>query len=341
MPTTGLPGFDWTVKLVRGAGQNNNHWISPIRCIEFKRFKAACEFEELRKKYDNDEVRAWSEFRRATVGGNAFVVSPFQYDQPGPKWIFKLVKEYGQNRSHWLSPVRRIEFKRYKQACQFEQLRKKYDHDEVQAWVEFRIIAGKNTCVVCPFKYDGPGPSWEKKSKRKLIRFSDHYYHHDEEDEQRPLQSLEDSSRSLSTDVVAKDESDDRCKRSKNDLVGCGPVPRSRPKTVAWEALAALATQPLSAKVNGEIGGGTTRAKPLILSNPTDIGNNYNDDIEVDNVNSAEGGGCGLDEERAAERGDCGLNEERAKTRGESGIFSSFFNSYWEIIDKLPLANEK
>jgi hypothetical protein len=338
-PITGLPGPDWSVKLVRGAKQNNNHWTSPIRCIEFKRFKAACDFEELRKKYNNDEVRAWAEFRTNTVGGNAYVVSPFQYDEPGPNWIFKLVKEYGQNRSHWLSPVRHIEFKRYKQASQFEQLRNTHGHDEVRAWIEFRKIAGKNTCVVCPFKYDTPGLSWEKKSKRKLIQFGDRREHHDAKDVQRPTPAPDDSSGSLLTDVVAKDgPGDRRNKRSKYD-VGV-PVPRSRPKPAAWESLAAFATtRPPAANGDSKIFGGTTpNENPPLLSHPTAIDNNYNAGFDADhvadNVDSASGGGCGLNEEREGERGDSGLNEERGMTKVESGVYSRFFNTYWDMIDK-------
>jgi hypothetical protein len=52
--------------------------------IEFKvkRYKRACEFEEWRKKYDNDEVRAWNEYRRTKAGGEQIqVVSILKYDQ--------------------------------------------------------------------------------------------------------------------------------------------------------------------------------------------------------------------------------------------------------------------
>jgi hypothetical protein len=54
------PGPDWTSKATWNAGQNQHrtHWLSPIRCIEFKQYKQACFFEEYRKMNDNDEVRA-------------------------------------------------------------------------------------------------------------------------------------------------------------------------------------------------------------------------------------------------------------------------------------------
>ena len=76
-----------------------------------------------------------------TAGSDTLVVSPYLYDEkeqfsrtnptPWPEWTPKLVREAGQNHSHWLSPVWRIEFKRYKQACEFEEWRKKHDNDEV------------------------------------------------------------------------------------------------------------------------------------------------------------------------------------------------------------------
>ncbi len=53
-------------------------WISPIRRIEFRLCTHACKFEELRIMYDNDEVRAWKEYRRITAGMDVheFVVCP-------------------------------------------------------------------------------------------------------------------------------------------------------------------------------------------------------------------------------------------------------------------------
>ena len=106
-----------------------------------------------------------------TAGSDTLVVSPYLYDEkeqfsrtnptPGPEWTPKLVREAGQNRSHWLSPVRRIEFKRYKQACEFEEWRKKHDNDEVRAWNQFRRIkAGvEQIQVVSILKYDEPSSS--------------------------------------------------------------------------------------------------------------------------------------------------------------------------------------
>jgi hypothetical protein len=50
------------------------------------------------------------------------------------------------------------------------------------------------------------------------------------------------------------------------------------------------------------------------------VGDNCNNSI-VDVVSAEEGG-------------DYVLCEERSISGGESGVFSSFFNSYWEMIDK-------
>ncbi len=53
------PGPDWTTsRLVKKLDRNFIHSISPIRRIEFVRFKEACEFEQLRKCHDNDKVLA-------------------------------------------------------------------------------------------------------------------------------------------------------------------------------------------------------------------------------------------------------------------------------------------
>ncbi|KAL3773343.1 hypothetical protein ACHAW5_010020 [Stephanodiscus triporus] len=73
---------------------------------------------------------------------------------PGPGWESKLVKYRGQNRLHWLSPGRRIEFKRYKPACQFEKLREDNDNDEVRAWHKYRRNVRGATFVVSPHQYD-------------------------------------------------------------------------------------------------------------------------------------------------------------------------------------------
>ena len=76
---------------------------------------------------------------------------------PGPSWKPKLVKYRGQNRYHWISPSRCIEFTRHTAACQFEKLREKTGNDEGRAWSEYRRTAMKRglpALVVSPEQYD-------------------------------------------------------------------------------------------------------------------------------------------------------------------------------------------
>ena len=152
--------------VLESVGVSRCHWISPTRNIEFRKFKPACTFENLRVEFGADETQAWVQYRQMTAGSDTFVVSPYLYDEteqsprtnptPGPDWTPKLVREPGQNRSHWLSPVRRIEFKRYKQACEFEEWRKQHDNDEVRAWGEYRRVKARveQIQVVDIQKYD-------------------------------------------------------------------------------------------------------------------------------------------------------------------------------------------
>jgi len=74
------PGPDWTPICVNYGWQCRFHWVSPVRRIEFKKHTAACQFEDLRKKHKNDEVKAWNEYR--SNGGQTYVVAPHQYDLP-------------------------------------------------------------------------------------------------------------------------------------------------------------------------------------------------------------------------------------------------------------------
>jgi hypothetical protein len=63
-------GLEWTRELVAEKRQNQYHWISPTRKIEFRRRSQACEFEMLMKKFGSSEVRAWEEYRRAKAGSH-------------------------------------------------------------------------------------------------------------------------------------------------------------------------------------------------------------------------------------------------------------------------------
>ena len=75
------PGPGWKPKVVVKSLQRQcHHWISPVRNIEFTRWTQAMEFERLRKKYGNNEVRAWEKYRQSKVGANFRVVSAYIYD---------------------------------------------------------------------------------------------------------------------------------------------------------------------------------------------------------------------------------------------------------------------
>ena len=78
-----------------------------------------------------------------------------QQPPPGPRRESKLILESGRNRMHWISPTRKIEFRKRPEACQFESLRQKWGSDEVKAWEEYRSVkTGDDTKVVNPQQYD-------------------------------------------------------------------------------------------------------------------------------------------------------------------------------------------
>ena len=81
-PGTDPPGPGWKSRYVEETkGNFAHHWISPTRCIEFRRYKQACEFEDLRFEYGSDEVRAWNEYRKMKLGDDVRVVTPHRYDE--------------------------------------------------------------------------------------------------------------------------------------------------------------------------------------------------------------------------------------------------------------------
>ena len=163
-----LPGPRWTHKLVEKNGQTRCRWSSPRRAIKFKKWEAACEFEELRKTFGPDEMEAWVEYRRATAGAKTYVLCAHRHDAtpykatkktvesakgrqnspkcrlPGPGWERKLVAKRGETVSHWISPgSTKIKFVNIEAALVFEQLRKKYKYNEAHAWKEhLRVSAG-------------------------------------------------------------------------------------------------------------------------------------------------------------------------------------------------------
>ncbi len=84
-PRADPPGPGWKSRYVEESKNKFvNHWVSPTRNIEFKRRKQACKFEGLRSEYGYDEVRAWTEYRKSTVGTRtSYVVNPLLYDGGG------------------------------------------------------------------------------------------------------------------------------------------------------------------------------------------------------------------------------------------------------------------
>jgi hypothetical protein len=72
------PGLGWISRLVNYSSQNRLHWISPSRDIEFKRRPHACQFEKMRKRYGNDEKKAWKVYREKFR--QTFVVDAHKYD---------------------------------------------------------------------------------------------------------------------------------------------------------------------------------------------------------------------------------------------------------------------
>ena len=58
-----------------------------------------------------------------------------------------------QNRGHWMSPTRNIEFRRRVAACEFEKLRKTFG-TEKRAWHEYSKLKANRGAVVLPGQYD-------------------------------------------------------------------------------------------------------------------------------------------------------------------------------------------
>ncbi|KAL3784456.1 hypothetical protein ACHAW5_004016 [Stephanodiscus triporus] len=91
----------------------------------------------------------------------------FKKTPPGPGWRQKSEKKNGLIRSRWLSPSRGIKFTKWKAACKFEELRKTFGSDEVQAWGEYRkATAGAKTCVVSAHFHDATQND-DRKATRK------------------------------------------------------------------------------------------------------------------------------------------------------------------------------
>ena len=98
-------------------------------------------------------------------------------NSPGPGWEAKWVSRGQQVYTHWISPVRRIEFRRRNPACDFERLRIKFGSDEVMAWKVFRqryYTKKGASFVVSPQKYDAPSKRRATKKKQRDPAFVAH-----------------------------------------------------------------------------------------------------------------------------------------------------------------------
>ena len=212
----------------------------------------ASQFEELRKMHGTDEILAWEEYRRTNKGMHLRVISPAKYDErtlqskenprvsPGQDWTYRLVKKRGRNFVHWMSPIRCIEFMRYKEACKFEELRKIHSNDEVVAWNELRRSLGK-ICVVSHSKYDGaeqqgsegksPRPDNEDLSDNRLAK----------------RRKVGNGRQGMSSLLLALDPSND----NSDDNARGGLVGRSPPESVA--PVASATKKPPVAKYNDDI----------------------------------------------------------------------------------------
>ncbi|KAL7552434.1 hypothetical protein ACHAWF_015675 [Thalassiosira exigua] len=91
---------------------------------------------------------------------------------PGPGWVPQMAEESGRICCHWVSPARKIPFRRFGPASEFEELRKKFAGDENLAWYEYRQMKkGEDVKVVNPGQYDSvpekeqPGTSNGKRAK--------------------------------------------------------------------------------------------------------------------------------------------------------------------------------
>ena len=69
---------------------------------------------------------------------------------PGPGWTARFVPGVDQNRWHWISPTRKLEFTRRPRARLFEELRKKYGADEVVALEKYKLKMKKKPTFITP-----------------------------------------------------------------------------------------------------------------------------------------------------------------------------------------------
>ena len=111
-----------------------------------------------------------SEARSKNPKGQVTKVEPTLIEKalPGPRWRHKLVEKNGKTRCRWSSPRRRIKFTKWEAACEFEELRKTFGPDEVEAWVEYRrATAGAKTYVLCAQRHDATPYKATKKTAER------------------------------------------------------------------------------------------------------------------------------------------------------------------------------
>ena len=111
-----------------------------------------------------------SEARSKNPNGQVTKVEPTLIEKalPGPRWRHKLVEKNGKTRCRWSSPRRRIKFTKWEAACEFEELRKTFGPDEVEAWVEYRrATAGAKTYVLCAQRHDATPYKATKKTAER------------------------------------------------------------------------------------------------------------------------------------------------------------------------------
>jgi hypothetical protein len=99
-------------------------------------------------------INFWSRNRPAMTP-NRKCTTPKSTTPPGPGWKHKRVSNAGdsQNRGHWMSPTRNIEFRRRVAACEFEKLRRTFG-TEKRAWHEYSKLKANRGAVVLPGQYD-------------------------------------------------------------------------------------------------------------------------------------------------------------------------------------------
>jgi hypothetical protein len=86
---------------------------------------------------------------------------------PGLGWTPKFVPGVDQNRWHWISPTKKLEFTRRPQARLFEDLRNKYGADEVVALEKYKLQMKRKPAFITPQSSTTRSISLSKNSKER------------------------------------------------------------------------------------------------------------------------------------------------------------------------------